>query len=124
MLLVPHRNLAQDKRNFPFKLYPAALDEPLRDGSLMLSVPPRNKEIMQGLIDLMGRPMHRLEILLSNGKFDLFVDDFAMIECSVRNERATTLYRHYELSLYPRSDPEGMPCICGPAILFSDPVWE
>ena len=40
-----------------------------------------------------------------------------------RNEAATAIYRNNVLSQVPGKEPETLPCIVGPAVLFSRRVW-
>jgi hypothetical protein len=54
---------------------------------------------------------------------DMFVDEDGHSKGLPRNEAATLIYRRNWLLQHPETDPESMPHIVGPAVLFSRRVW-
>lgn len=63
-------------------------------------------------------------------RLDMFVNDVGAISDPQlpRNEEATTIYRRATMvgmsGLEPPRDPEEMPAIYGPAVLFNTVVWR
>jgi hypothetical protein len=55
---------------------------------------------------------------------DMFIDDMGALKRLPRNDAATTIYRNGHLSKNPNDDPETLPYIAGPAVVFLRPVWE
>jgi hypothetical protein len=54
---------------------------------------------------------------------DMFVDEDSHGRERPRNEAATTIYRANALRQFPGTDPESLPWIAGPAVLFDRRVW-
>lgn len=62
--------------------------------------------------------------VLHNGKAtDMFVDEMGALKGLPRNERATAIYRNNYLAQHPGTNPEVLPWIVGPAVVFSRRVW-
>lgn len=76
-------------------------------------------EVMRPLLD--GRNLERVRVLVDGQYRDLFVAERG--EGLPRNEKATALYRANYLTAFPKTDPESLPAVYGPAVLFSRPVW-
>jgi hypothetical protein len=55
---------------------------------------------------------------------DMFIDDLSALRQLPRNDAATKIYRNGFLSKRPDDDPEKLPYIAGPAVVFLRPVWE
>jgi hypothetical protein len=55
---------------------------------------------------------------------DMFIDDMGALKRLPRNDAATMIYRNGHLSKNPNDDPEKLPYIAGPAVVFLRPVWE
>jgi hypothetical protein len=55
---------------------------------------------------------------------DMFIDDMSALKRLPRNDAATRIYRNGFLSKRPSDDPEKLPYIAGPAVVFLRPVWE
>jgi hypothetical protein len=55
---------------------------------------------------------------------DMFIDDMGALKRLPRNDHATTIYRNGLLSKNPNEDPETLPYIAGPAVVFFRPVWD
>jgi hypothetical protein len=53
----------------------------------------------------------------------MFVDEDGHGRERPRNEAATTIYRANWLRQHPGVDPETLPWIAGPAVLFDRRVW-
>ena len=54
---------------------------------------------------------------------DMFVDETGHAKDLPRNEAATAIYRANWLRQHPGTDPESLPFIAGPAVLFDRRVW-
>jgi hypothetical protein len=54
---------------------------------------------------------------------DMFVDEMGALRRLPRNDAATKIYRNGHLSKRPNDDPEKLPYIAGPAVVFLRTVW-
>jgi hypothetical protein len=54
---------------------------------------------------------------------DMFIDDMGALKALPRNDAATKLYRTGFLAKNPNDDPEKLPYIAGPAVVFARLVW-
>lgn len=89
------------------------------------------KEILTPLLD--GAPLEHVSVLADfNGGLDFkpadmfVVDEMGHVRAGgplPRNEAATLIYRRASLLQRPGTDPESLPHIVGPAVLFSRRVW-
>jgi hypothetical protein len=73
-----------------------------------------------------GHPLEHVTILSKKlDRVDMFVAEDGHIYCRelARNERATEEYRRNWLTRHPGCDPESLPYIIGPAVLFHRRVW-
>lgn len=86
---------------------------------------PEGYDAIRALVEphLDGARMEHVTILLNGKRSDMFVDEFSRIHNLPRNEKATAIYRANWLSRYPETEPEEMPWIAGPAVVFSEMVW-
>lgn len=68
----------------------------------------------------------RVNVLYLGEYRDMFVGETSSINGRhIRNIRATDIYRNNALSNGWADDPEKLPAICGPAVLFPDyQVWR
>jgi hypothetical protein len=72
-----------------------------------------------------ARLMHvRVLCPLLRGWTDMFIDEMGALKRLPRNDAATKIYRNGLLSENSDIDPEKLPYIAGPAVVFSRPVWE
>jgi hypothetical protein len=55
---------------------------------------------------------------------DMFIDGMGALKQLPRNDAATSIYRHGFLLRCPNKDPEKLPYIAGPAVVFLRSVWE
>lgn len=62
-------------------------------------------------------------VLHKGERTDMFVDENGLLKGMPRNERATAIYRNNWLTQHPGTEPETLPWIVGPALLFSRRVW-
>ncbi|PZU95495.1 MAG: hypothetical protein DI527_00365 [Chelatococcus sp.] len=70
-----------------------------------------------------GGSLEHVSVLHDGEPTDMFLhDEGALIELP-RNEPATAIYRANWLNQNPGADPESVPAIYGPAVLFSRRVW-
>ena len=69
-------------------------------------------------------PFEHVTVLYENRRADMFVDETSAINGRhIRNIRATEIYRNNALTRDPNLDPEEIPAISGPAVLFEKIVW-
>jgi hypothetical protein len=79
------------------------------------------RDLITPLLD--GRNMEHVSVLHDGQRADMFVDEEGHLLGLPRNEAATTIYRNNWLTQHPDVDPETIPFIVGPAVLFSRRVW-
>jgi hypothetical protein len=112
----------------------------LPDGSVteyrvMLAEVPDIEALKTVLQPHIGEPIEHVTVLKPGSenapeRADMFVNEFSAVprglrrEPMQRNERATELYRAATLLHAPDTDPESMPAIYGPAVLFERIVWR
>lgn len=77
--------------------------------------------ILRPLLD--GHDLEHVTVLHSGQRADMFVDEMSAVKGLPRNEAATAIYRNNWLTQHPGEDPERLPAIYGPAILFNRRVW-
>lgn len=71
-----------------------------------------------------GEKLERVAVLWDGKRTDMFVGECSAINGRmIRNVRATEIYRNNMLTRHPDMDPETMPAISGPAVLFDRRVW-
>jgi len=70
-------------------------------------------------------PFEHVAVLYEGHRRDMFVGETSSINGRhIRNIRATAIYRANVLTRAPGTDPESLPSISGPAVLFPDTiVW-
>lgn len=74
---------------------------------------------------LFDEPFEHVAVLYEGHRRDMFVGETSSINGRrIRNIRATAIYRANVLTRAPGTDPESLPSISGPAVLFPDTiVW-
>lgn len=77
--------------------------------------------LLRPLLD--GNDLEHVTVLHDGKRADMFVDEMGAVTGLPRNEAATAIYRNNWLTQQPKTDPESLPAIYGPAILFSKQVW-
>lgn len=80
------------------------------------------KMAVEPLID--NEPLEHVAVLHNNRRADMFVSEVGAIHGLPRNEHATTVYRNNSMTRDPTLDPESIPAIYGPAVLFDQIVWS
>lgn len=85
---------------------------------------PEWKHLQKVLSPLTGDncPEH-VAVLHEGERRDMFVHESGHLIGLPRNEDATKIYRNASLRREPNRDPETLPFIVGPAILFDRQVW-
>jgi hypothetical protein len=79
-------------------------------------------DLFRALLDpIIGRFEH-VAVLHEGGRRDMFVNEMSAFDMP-RNEAATRIYRNNTLTRSPETDPESIPAIHGPAVLFGRRVW-
>ena len=92
-----------------------------------LSDQPRYAEIRAAIRALLvlGKAYPEHVTVLHEGKrADMFVQEDGHGEGLPRNEAATAIYRAAWLQEHPSHDPETLPWIAGPAVIFDRIVWS
>jgi hypothetical protein len=70
-------------------------------------------------------PMHiRVLCPYTNVWTDMFIDNMAALKRLPRNEEATKIFRNGYLAKRPNDDPEKLPYIAGPAVVFLRPILD
>lgn len=70
-----------------------------------------------------GATLEHVAVLHEGERRDMFVDDHGSIKGLPRNEAATEIYRANSMARDPKLDPETLPAIYGPAVLFGRRIW-
>jgi len=65
-----------------------------------------------------------VNVLFEGAAADMFVDETGHHSHRPRNELATMIYRAAWLDAHPADDPEDLPWIAGPAVVFGRRVWS
>ncbi|CCF19137.1 protein of unknown function [Pseudorhizobium banfieldiae] len=80
------------------------------------------KRAMAGVFD---EPFEHVAVLFEGNRRDMFVGETSSINGRhIRNIRGTAIYRNNALTREPGLDPESIPAISGPVVLFPDRiVW-
>ncbi|WP_141688512.1 hypothetical protein [Bradyrhizobium paxllaeri] len=79
------------------------------------------RQVVNHLLD--GGAAEHVVVLQKDRRTDMFVDEQSHLKHLRRNEAATALFRAAALRGNPHRDPETLPYIAGPAIVFDEPVW-
>lgn len=102
---------------------------PIGDIKEFVDVGPYPDQLYSWLKRVVGphfdEPFERVAVLYEGHRRDMFVGETSAINGRhIRNVRATEIYRANALARMPGIDPETLPAISGPAILFPDrQVW-
>jgi hypothetical protein len=91
-----------------------------------MSVPPKLDEIKAAVMPHLGTAKHleHVAVLHWDRRCDMFVDDNGVPDLLDRNDEATKIYRFNWMQQHPEQDPETLPYIAGPAVLFEQIVWR
>jgi hypothetical protein len=79
------------------------------------------KALVTPLLD--GAELEHVSVLYRDQRADMFVDEMGHQKGLPRNDPATVIYRTNWLTRYPYTDPESLPWIAGPAIVFTRRIW-
>lgn len=88
-----------------------------------LSDPPTFEELKAIVEPILGAPLEHVSCLQDGRRADLFVDELSANKGLPRNDEATRIYRTNMLTTNPDLDPETLPVVFGPAVMFSRQVW-
>lgn len=82
--------------------------------------------LRQNINEYFDEHYERVNVLYSGEYRDMFIGETSAINGRhIRNIRATAIYRNNFLSNNPGTEPESLPPISGPAILFPDyQIWK
>ena len=79
------------------------------------------KAAISGYFD---EPFEHVAVLHKGKRTDMFVGETSSINGRhARNDQATAIYRNNSLTRDPDLDPESIPDIKGPAVVFAGRVW-
>lgn len=67
--------------------------------------------------------LERVQVLDDHEPRDMFVDDMGALVGLPVNRKATAIYRANWMLHHPSDDPDALPSIYGPAVLFGRRVW-
>lgn len=88
--------------------------------------PASSDRLMASIRQHFDEPTEHVAVLYKGHRRDMFVGETSAInDRHIRNVRATEIYRNNWLTRHPGTDPESLPAISGPAVLFPDDiVWR
>lgn len=118
----------KQKRVYNYRiLFP---DGTSRGGAEIMSDPPTLQEIHKAVMPHLDGASHCEHVTVQHPtkepdvpRADMFVDEMGVGRGLPRNDAATKIYRAAWLSTHPGTDPETLPAIYGPAVLFDTQVW-
>jgi hypothetical protein len=76
-----------------------------------------------------GEPLEQVAVLYKDRPADMFVSEYGHLDHGTRgplprNDAATDIYRAHWRGNHPNDDPDTLPWIAGPAVLFTNRiVW-
>jgi hypothetical protein len=80
---------------------------------------------LRALLDpILEDHLEHVTVLHEGERRDMFVGECSALGDHDRNEAATAIYRNNWLTQHPEEDPESLPAIYGPAVLFHGRVWR
>lgn len=68
--------------------------------------------------------IEHITVLHEKQRRDMFCDEDFQAKELPFNELATSIYRAWTMSQRPGQDPNKLPAVCGPALLFGRIVWR
>lgn len=78
------------------------------------------RRLVESFLD--GQKLEHVAVLWKDRRCSMFVGDLSAYT-RVRNVEATAIYRNNWLTQHPGTDPEELPAVSGPAVLFDRNVW-
>ena len=110
------------KRTFRYRVISAAGAETKHTAQMAHS--PTLKELHDTVEPhLGGNGMEHVLVLLAGRPADMFVDEIGVLKGLPRNEKATLIYRANWMARHPADNPETLPEIAGPVVIFDEIVW-
>lgn len=111
-----------------YRLIPVLFAETLEDADLPPQ--PKYRQLRAAIGHHFDEPVEHVSVLwaFDPGEppkyLDMFVGETSAINGRhIRNIRASEIYRNNTLTQNPGRDPESLPAISGPALLFRRRVW-
>lgn len=80
------------------------------------------RQVLRPLLD--SADLEQVSVLFEGRRADMFVDDESATKGLPLNEAATAIYRAWSLKRDPDTDPDSLPAIFGPAVIFDRIVWS
>jgi hypothetical protein len=113
-----------EQRTFTYTYCVFHVDGSVTLHSAEMSRPPTLDQIYAAVLPhLNGADSEHVSVLHRGRRADMFVNGNGRAFRLPRNDNATAVYRCNWLTRYPTADPEAMPYIVGPAVLFDQIVW-
>lgn len=102
--------------------------EPARDASVDVPVQPSYGDFKRTIgpiltANIPGEWEHVTIMLPDGNRSDMFVDENFLARGLPRNPEATEHYRRATMTREPKTNPEDLPPILGPAIVFHRRIW-
>jgi hypothetical protein len=107
--------------HFQYRVIP--VEGPIRRGVVTWPKRPTFNLIDRLVKPLIGGSIEHISVLDNGQRRDMFVDDEGKKKGLPRNRGATAIYRAHTLTLAPDMDPEDLPEIVGPAVIFARRMW-
>ena len=113
----------KEKRTYHFRVIDP--DGSVFEHRVEMSRPPTLKEIRAAVMPHLDESenLEHVSVLHDGKRADMFVDERGIQYRRQRNDTATRIYRHNWMTRHPECDPEKLPIIVGPAVLFDEIVW-
>lgn len=94
---------------------PGTFTIPTRPGYALL------RELIEPMLD--DARLEHVAVLYQGRRGDMFVDEIGSLRDLPVNEHATAIYRAASITQSPGLDPDSLPAIHGPAVVFDRQVW-
>ena len=92
---------------------------PAVDLETILPAAPGLDKLRAVLAPFFDEPFEHVAVLFEGERRDMFVGETSTVNGRhIRNIRGTAIYRANALAQYPGTDPETLPAISGPVVLF------
>jgi hypothetical protein len=101
------------------------VDGTVTEGTVTMSDPPAYAELKRVVEQHISGDMEHVYVWndrAPNARGDMFCDEVGQLKGLPRNEAATAMYRRAWVQA-TGDDPETLPWIAGPAVVFDEVVW-
>jgi hypothetical protein len=102
--------------------------QPPREGTVDIPMQPSYGNLKTAVVPMLRTVIdgswEHVTIMLEDGsRSDMFVDEHFVAKRLPLNPEATAHYRRATLTQEPGTNPNGMPAILGPAVVFHRQIW-